>query len=137
MKRSALKRSTPLKRTGRLRPISAKRAALKLQVGPRRKAFVEEVGECMVCGRNHGRARLSVHEIASGPAREEALSRPELWLCVCVFGCHAKVQHMPHAQQFALQSRYWLERAVASFNAVRSRPETALTVAEVTEHLTG
>ena len=64
MKRSPLKRKTPLKRTGRkLRPVSKKRAKQNKLYSEIRKVYLEENPACEVCGKqatqiHHKRGRI-------------------------------------------------------------------------------
>ena len=85
-RRSPLKRKTELKRPGRLRRVSKKRAKLMREVSGPRADYVREFGRCAVCGTTEN---LHVHEIACGPAREASLSEPCTWLVACNF-CNSK-----------------------------------------------
>lgn len=70
-----------------LRPRSKKRAKLMREVSQDRLDFVAEFGRCCVCGSIED---LHVHEIASGPAREAALSERCAWLPACDY-CNGEV----------------------------------------------
>jgi hypothetical protein len=95
-----------MKRTP-LRRVSKKRAALMREVGPERKAFLEEIGVCMVCRQNPPQ---DCHEIASGSAREDCLTEWDLIAVVCR-KCHDKIQHWKPAKQIALVMAFRIDAA--------------------------
>ena len=83
---------------------------------PFREQLITDVGQCESCGcspsRKHGRmaelARLSVHEIASGPDRQKALDKPYAVLVLC-WQCNSgpfqNRGEWPESRQLALLAR--------------------------------
>jgi len=88
MKRSPLKRTGGLKRTGRLKPVSDKRRKLQAETSPIRRALVEFVGVCEVCERN---AASDVHEVTAGRYRAKAVKEWRTWIVLCR-ECHDAIQ---------------------------------------------
>ena len=89
MKRSPLKRKTPLKRTGRkLRLVSRKRAKQNKLYSEIRKVYLEENPACEVCGKqatqiHHKRGRI-----------HDRLNDTAFFMAVC-FECHHWIHHNP------------------------------------------
>lgn len=137
MKRSPLKRKTPMKRSTKpMRKQSKKRAKLMRTVGPERKAYIAEFGKCMACG---SRKRLCVHEMAKGSHREAALSEPCTWLVACWL-CNTRYLEdysiWPLARQLATKLKYDPDRFdLERFNEIRGRAATAITIEEVRQWL--
>ena len=115
MKRTALKRKTPLKR------VSAKRRKLLRVVGPIRKDFLANAGQCMIC---RSATPVDVHEIARGFAREECLGQPILQLALCR-ACHAIAQDAPAAEQIAAKILWEIDLAVELYAGLRARRTVA------------
>jgi hypothetical protein len=147
MKRSYLKRPTPLRR------VSKKRAKLMREVKEWQKDYVEEMGVCAVCDRDREEletigsvitryfgAGLNVHEIAKGPHRAEALKHRACCLvvcnqCNCCQLCDYSV--WPIERQLALKlltdpQHFDLDL----FNKVRGRAPTAITLLDLVPYLT-
>lgn len=130
MKRSPLKRKTPL------RKVSAKRRKAMRTLKVERDQYLAEHWLCQVCGKRQAR---DVHEIARGPARELAIGERCCWLAVCR-ECHrdevGDYSRYTPARQLAVKlladpDNFDLER----FNQVRSGlPHIAL--ADVVRYLT-
>ena len=132
MKRSPLSRKTPLKRSGKLRPVSKKRAKLQREVSGPRAAYVKEQGRCAVCGATEN---LAVHEIAKGSHREAALSEEEAWLVAC-WTCNSGPLNdyslWPIERQLALKALCDAERYDRrKVNELRGRAPEAINEAEV------
>lgn len=89
MKRSPLKRKTPLKRGGRLRPVSKKRAKQNKVYFSLRLKYLYLHPTCEVCKEkkatqiHHKKGRVG-----------ERLNDCLYWLGVC-FECHNKIHHNP------------------------------------------
>lgn len=118
-----------------MRTVSKKRAKLKRETDPQRRAFVETVKTCMVCD---GAPAVDCHEIARGAAREAALQLPQLWLAVCR-KCHDNlddVQAFPSAKQLSYRIMHDIRRAVFTLNEARGRAQTDVTVNDVIGRLT-
>jgi hypothetical protein len=111
MKRTPLKRKTPLKR------VSKKRAKLMRTVAPARKEFRLAVGVCMLCRQNPASEN---HEIARGPAREKCLEVLDLQLCVCR-SCHDSIQHAHPADQLALRTIWDIDYRTLKYNELMGR----------------
>lgn len=132
MKRSPIKRKTPLKSKGRLRPVSASRRKYNAAATPARSAYLDEMRRCAVNGSSPS---TEVHEIAGGTDRKKALIEPATWLAVGRVG-HDEVQGWPKAKQLALKlivdpMRFDLEK----FNAVYTGQERPVTIADVAKYL--
>jgi hypothetical protein len=128
MKRTPLKRKTPL------RKVSKKRAALKRLMDPKRTAFVLDAGACMIC---KSAAAIDCHEICRGPAREAALSHPRLWIACCRY-CHELMgdySDWPIVRQVAARIDWEIRRTLAEVNEVRGRAEDAIVPAEIVSEL--
>lgn len=85
-----------------MRKVSKKRAALMRKVGPWRKALIERVKKCEVCGKKFN---LCVHEIANGPNRAKALDKPYAVLVACSdCNCHKLTDKSvwPEARQLSI-----------------------------------
>lgn len=106
MKRTAIKRKTPLRsksqlkhKTG-LRPISKKKQKQNDRMRIPRQRY-REIKPCAVCGEE----TEDVHEIARGPSRDQAFVDPDTWLSLCRC-CHDKLgdfSEWPIARQIALK----------------------------------
>lgn len=145
MKRTALKRTTPLKRTKGLRAVSKKRAKLNREVKPWRDAYRDDTFHCPVCllG-NHWNlvaiAPLYVHEIARGAHRAEAIKHRACCLVVC-HDCNCgplcDYSKWPLERQLALKLITDPDHFdLALFNSVRGRAATAITLRDVVPFLT-
>lgn len=109
--------------------MSKKRAKLMRQVNPIRELYRMDFPNCALCGKP-GHA---LHEISSGPAREESLKHPEAWIHLCT-ECHLeKVQGvMSIAAQLALkciQSPEYFDRRLVA--ALRGRAPDSVRESEV------
>ena len=81
MKRGGpLKRTSQLKRGGRLRQQSTKTARIEREAAKVRREWKAEAGCCMACGY---RLRLVGHEISNGPLRRQSLDKPFCVLIIC------------------------------------------------------
>ncbi len=88
MKRSPLKRKTPLKRGGKLRRVSAKRKKQNEVYRDVRVKFLTNKPLCEICGRlasqvHHRRGRFG-----------DRLNEVEYFLAVC-FECHNRIHKNP------------------------------------------
>lgn len=88
MKRSPLKRKTPLKRGGRLRPVSKKRAKQMKSYLDIRRTFLEQNQACEICGDkstqiHHKKGRF-----------QERLNDTELFMPICR-SCHDWIHRNP------------------------------------------
>lgn len=128
MKRTPLKRKTPLKR------VSKKRAMLNALMNPGRTGFVLLAGRCMVCGDADA---IDCHEVCRGSAREACLHQPRLWLALCR-PCHELMDDystFPIVKQLAIRIRWEIKKTIQEANQVRGRAPGAITAAEVIECL--
>ena len=81
MKRGGpLKRTSQLKRGGRLRQQSTKTARIERAAAPLRREWKAEAGCCMACGY---RGQLVGHEISNGGTRRQSLALPFCVLILC------------------------------------------------------
>jgi hypothetical protein len=100
MKRSALKRKTPLKR-GRNRMLKVK--SLPFAISQWRKRYLMDHGSCAL---GYSRARsipaTELHEITAGKNRHKSLTTPAAILAVSRHG-HDTIQGWPIAKQLALK----------------------------------
>lgn len=97
-----------------IRRQSDKRRARMAEARPIRKALIDKVGECELCGANpekHIRrgprelSQLCCHEIANGPHRNKALDKPYAMLVLCWYCNGHEVtnkREWPEAKQLAL-----------------------------------
>lgn len=86
-----MKRSTPLKRTGRLKPRSKKRSALyRQQRAPLVAALLRDQPPCQRC---HARPAVDVHEIKTR-ARGGSILDPENLALLCR-PCHTWITDNP------------------------------------------
>lgn len=88
-----MKRRTPLKRTGRLRPVSPRRAIVNAAYSRLRITFLAAHPKCqarLACKRGHSRDIHHVH------GRGSNLLKPETWLAVCR-RCHDAIHDNPKA----------------------------------------
>jgi hypothetical protein len=96
MKRSPLKRKTPLKRGNKpmkrspLRPMSKKRQNALKEYGEVRKRYLEEHPVCEVCGMKPPAEIHHIHNRGTGGA----LSDTENFLAVCRY-CHEQIHAKP------------------------------------------
>lgn len=125
MKRSELKRTTPLKRKRGLKPKSSKTRKTERQSNPIRAAYVETAaGKCERCKQIR---RLSCHEIGAGSSRQRSIRRgPLCWLAVCS-ECHDYLQGASHAENVAVKCR----AVVGAFNEVLGRIELGIKSLEI------
>lgn len=92
MKRTALKRKTPLKRGGKLRSVSKKRNNQKGDYKTMAAQFLEVRPECQVCFLEHPNWARSSEEVHHIRGREGLmLTRKEFWLAVCR-PCHNLIE---------------------------------------------
>lgn len=119
MKRSYIKRKTPLRR------VSKKRAALMRKVGPERRELKERVGECMYCRKALDPERLDAHEVANGAAREKCMEEPLLVIVLCR-PCHDDVQGWQPARQIGLHFKWLIERGCKRFCELNGLADTAV-----------
>jgi hypothetical protein len=122
MKRSPLKR------------ISAKRRKLLATAGPERRAYKEQVGQCMICRQQLPADSLDCHEIASGSAREACLTQWNLILVVCR-ECHERIQHSKPEKQIAYLAKFWIDQACAKYNELKGTAPTHVTRNDVVTYL--
>jgi hypothetical protein len=99
-----------------MRRVSKKRATRNAEAQPFRRALLQRVGHCEICGHDPKRVRsgviawaLHVHEICRGSAnRHKAMDKPFATLVVC-FLCHdgtiASKAEWPEARQLAALKR--------------------------------
>ena len=95
-----------------MRNQSAKFRARAAEVRPFRKALIQRVGHCEVCGHDPNRVRpgmiaweMCCHEILNGPLRQKCLDKAHSLLVVC-WVCNSerltnKVEY-PEARQLAI-----------------------------------
>ena len=88
MKRSPLKRKTPLKRGGRLRPVSKKRAKQNKAYSVNREVYLNYHPACEICGSkacdiHHKKGRFA-----------ERLNDMQYFMAVCR-GCHQWIHNNP------------------------------------------
>jgi len=88
MKRSPLKRKSPLKRSGRLRPISKKRAKQNKQYSIYRNLYLTNHSACEICGKkatqiHHKKGRFG-----------ERLNDMNYFMSVC-HTCHEWIHRNP------------------------------------------
>lgn len=139
MKRSGqIKRKTPMPRPKKaIRRVSKKRARLMSKVRNPRAEFLKRFTHCPICGQPR---TMHVHEIASGPAREAALSEPCAQLPACDYcNSHLLTDHRiwPIAKQLAIKAvidpeNYDRKRV----NELRGRAEDAISEVEVIQAAT-
>jgi len=89
MKRSPLKRKTPLKRSGRLRPVSKKRAKQNATYKQVREKFLGNNPICQVC-----RCKMASQVHHRRGRFGDRLNEVEFFLAVC-FECHERIHHNP------------------------------------------
>jgi hypothetical protein len=119
---------TPLKR------ISAKRRKLMATAGPERRAYKEQVGQCMICRRQESPDWLDAHEIAAGAAREACLTEWNLILVVCR-ECHERIQHSKPEKQIAYLAKWFIDQACAKYNELKGTAPTHVTAMGVLDYL--
>ena len=86
-----------------MRRQSPKTAAIYRKHGPERKAFVEQMGCCALCGNT---LDLCCHEITNGPNRMKGFVERAAWLCLCsLCNCHNVTDRLewPLEKQLALK----------------------------------
>ena len=104
MKRSPLKRKTPLPRGTKqlnrtpLKPISDRKRAMDRRMKPMLDEYRKEFPVCQRYG--CGRAAREIHEIAAGPYREAARASRACVLHLCPV-CHAALQGTAYERQLA------------------------------------
>ena len=114
---------------------SPKAAANRKKYALVRSAFKGWAHKCMICS---NREVVDVHEIANGPARQEALGKREAWLAVCRM-CHDQLSDKnmwPVARQLAVKlvkDPEWFDPVVV--NILRGRDPEAITLVEIAEYL--
>jgi len=100
MKRSPLKRKTPLKRGGRLRPVSKKRAKQIKEYAKVRQEYLSLNPSCEICGKSgtqihHKKGRF-----------QERLNDKNFFMSVCSC-CHQWIHNNP---QVAYAKDYMVKR---------------------------
>lgn len=128
MKRTPLKRKTPMKR------VSDKRRKLMREVGPERKARKAEVGCCMLCRRALPPSELDADEIARGPAREACLKEPSLILILCRC-CHDMSQNWQPGKRIAIGIMFEVDVRCAKYNELRGTGPNHVTRYHVLNYL--
>jgi len=114
---------------------SPKAAANRRKYALIRSAFKSWAHRCMIC---HVREVVDVHEIANGPARQEALGKREAWLALCR-GCHEDVDDKrlwPVERQLAVKlvnDPEWFDPVIV--NVLRGRDPEAITLVEIAQYL--
>lgn len=119
-----------------MRHNTPKRAKHDRDAKPERDAYREEFHLCQVCCR---RPADTIHEIARGVHRKDALKERCTWLLVCHY-CHIAVEDYskwPLTKQLACKlltdsDGFDLQR----FNEIRDRAPEAITLADVVRHFT-
>jgi hypothetical protein len=101
MKRSELKRKTPLIRKTPIKPMSAKKKQEIADTSAMRAAYVAEQGCCECCGT---KLATDCHEIPSGPGRSVAVYLPNTWLALCR-ACHQQLQSSDVPSQIGIKWR--------------------------------
>lgn len=100
--------------------MSAKKRQELRETSEPRRAFVEHVGGCMVCGENDG--RLACHEIAGGTAaRPKAVYIKRLWAVLCErhhAEWHDKAK-WPPARQLAKRIEWEIVESIEELCAAR------------------
>lgn len=89
-----------MKRTGRLKRKSRKRATKDREVQPIREAFKREIGWCMYPGCK--RQATDTHEIVGGGSKGTTIAIRELWLALCR-SCHDEIQGLPQSRKHAVE----------------------------------
>lgn len=116
--------------------VSKKTAKLKRETTPARRAYVQSVWLCQLCGK---RQATDCHEIARGAHREAALKYRAAWLAVCRTPCHDDLddyEKWPISKQCAAKLVADPEHFdLKVINQLRGRAETALTLADVAQWL--
>lgn len=92
-----------MKRTGRLRPVSPKRAQQLREYAALRIWFLSENPTCEVCG---GRA----HQVHHRRGRNGKRLLQTGWFMAVCFGCHRKITDNP---EWALEMGYTLHKGKA------------------------
>lgn len=130
MKRSLLKRKTPLKRSGQLKRTAIKRSRPK--TSPEREKYRRKFKKCQCCDkpRNH------VHEICTRGQSNKAIQHRCCFLSVCA-KCHWRIHNTdewPIERQLSRKQRLDPEGyCLAKFNELRGRGPSAITQEEVDE----
>ncbi len=100
----SLKRKTPMKRSGKLRPVSAKTAKVNRKMEPERREYLQ--GRRCVLWRAGGplfdHESHHVHEIHGGSNRQTTKLDKRYWLAVHRLA-HDELQNMPKPKQWALK----------------------------------
>ncbi len=99
-------------------------------IGPDRKELKDAVGQCMNCRVLRTADWLDVHEIASGPAREDCLHEPILQLVLCR-ECHDHVQSLRPAKQIAIHFRWLINYACEKYCELTGTAPTHVTAEDV------
>lgn len=129
MKRSPLHRKTPLKRTGRLRRVSKKRAKQIRMEKPIRDALLRVNPICQWCNSEES---VDPHEISRGYARQLATGDPDLILCVCR-NCHDSLDdNLENPPELQIARKLCI--IIAKYNRNRARAN-AVTLRDVFERL--
>jgi hypothetical protein len=126
MKRSELKRKTPLIRKTPIKPMSAKKKQEIADTSAMRAAYVENQGLCDACQVNQA---CDCHELASGPGRAAAVYLPNTYLALCR-PCHTRLQGGPIPPQIVIK---WMS-VLRDVNACRDGREQ-FTVADLIDEL--
>ena len=88
MKRSPLKRKAPLKRGGRLRPVSKKRAKQNKEYSQARMEYLSANSMCEVCGKKAGQIHHKRGRFG------DRLNKKEYFMAVCM-ACHNWIHNNP------------------------------------------
>lgn len=100
MKRTSLKRKTPLKRGGKLRPFSKKRAKQNRKYLAERENYFTHKSACEICG-----ARATQIHHKKGRAGDR-LFDSEFFMAIC-YDCHHKIHQNP---KWAYENGYMVQR---------------------------
>lgn len=99
-----------MKRSGRIRPVSKKRAAQNLAREECRQTVLARDRQCRGAGITPvlcGRTATEVHELGRGPYRRDCFLEPDLCLGLCRW-CHQWVtEHPLDAQELELALPGW------------------------------
>lgn len=142
LKRTGIKRKTPLKRGTKglkrsyiKRMSKAKRKEIAETAGPR-KEYRESNPCALHKALGHYEPATQTHEIACGPARGKAVYHREAWLATCET-CHPYLQGMAVERQMAVKllvdPEYFDLDLICE---LRGRAKGAITLADVVDHLT-
>ncbi len=131
-----------------MRRVSKERSKLMREVAAWRGCFIIDMRQCQICGKKlvwresdpiTSVRSLSVHEIAKGPCRSEAMKHRECCLVACdICNCGPLCDYKiwPIERQLAVKLLTDPEYFdLELFNKVRGRAPTAITLADVVPYL--